>query len=112
MSVVLLEPGMHTTVQDAGRVGRRGLGVPSGGAMDRRSLALGNALVGNAPDEPALEITLTGPALRADHDTALSVFGAPFELSLGGRPVSSGRSCTLPAGKVLRVGGTPRGVRA
>ena len=50
----VLQPGLSTLVVDAGRPHHRGLGVPLGGAADRTSLALGNALVGNPPDAAAL----------------------------------------------------------
>ena len=66
MSLLVLEPGIESRIVDLGRPRSRSLGVPVGGAADRRSLALGNALVGNDPDTPALEITLKGPRLRAD----------------------------------------------
>ena len=40
-------------------------GVTRGGAADRYSLAVANALVGNPPDAAALEATLLGPTVRA-----------------------------------------------
>jgi antagonist of KipI len=83
-----------------------------GGAADRSSLALGNGLVGNAPTVPALEITLAGPALRADQPLACVLFGAPFEVATDRRPLSAGTTFTLWPGETLRVGGTLRGLRA
>ena len=53
------------TIQDSGRVGYRHFGVPVSGALDRVSLVLANALVGNRPDAAALELRLVGPKLRA-----------------------------------------------
>ena len=66
MSLRVVEPGLYTLIVDHGRPGSRSLGVPVGGAADRFSLALGNALVGNPPDTAALEISLAGPTLQAD----------------------------------------------
>src|SRR5205823_9724872 len=40
-------PGLHTTVQDLGRVGYQNIGVPISGALDGFALRLANALVGN-----------------------------------------------------------------
>jgi peptide/nickel transport system substrate-binding protein len=40
-------PGMLTTVQDGGRWGYQGKGMPVAGAMDLQSFRLGNILVGN-----------------------------------------------------------------
>ena len=45
----VLAPGLHTTVQDLGRVGYQDIGVPVSGALDSFSLRLANALVGNPP---------------------------------------------------------------
>ena len=41
--------GPHVTVQDAGRPGLMGFGVPASGPMDRKSFALANAVLGNPP---------------------------------------------------------------
>lgn len=112
MSLRVLHTGLASRVVDFGRPRTRSLGVPVGGAADRRSLALGNALVGNEPDAAALEITLTGPRLRAEADLACVVFGAPFTLSGIARPLRVGTTFTLQAGEELHVGGTPRGARA
>ncbi len=112
MGLLLLEPGLLTLLVDFGRPRTRSLGVPVGGAADRAALALGNALVGNPPDAAALEITLTGPTLRAECAIGAALFGAPFTLSCGARQLRPNASFTLEAGDVLRIGGTPTGVRA
>lgn len=83
-----------------------------GGAADRASLALGNALVGNPAEALALEICLVGPTLRADQDVGCVVCGAPFGLTSGLRQLGVGTTFTLRADEVLRIGGTPRGARA
>jgi antagonist of KipI len=112
MSLCVLAPGTHSLLVDAGRPRTRGFGVPIGGPADRTSLALGNALVGNPPLTPALEITLSGPTLVADADTGMCVFGAPFRLDCAGEPKPAGHTFTLNAGQTLQIGGTPSGCRA
>jgi antagonist of KipI len=112
MSLRVLAAGTHSLIVDAGRPRTRGLGVPVGGPADRVSLALGNALVGNPPLAPALEITLSGPTLAADADVGMCVFGAPFRLDRDGDPVRVGHTFTLKAGQTLHIGGTPSGSRA
>src|SRR5581483_8484510 len=104
MSLHVLEPGLYSLVVDFGRPGSRSLGVAVGGAADRSSLALGNALVGNPPGAAALEICLAGPALQADEDLACVVHGAPFAATIGSRSLPPGVTFTLRAGEVLRVG--------
>ncbi|MFL5341877.1 MAG: biotin-dependent carboxyltransferase family protein [Gemmataceae bacterium] len=112
MSLHVIEPGLHSLIVDFGRPAHRSLGVPVGGTADRVSLALGNALVGNSPETPALEITAFGPTLRADADTGAIVFGAPFDLVADRHAPVAGKCFTLTAGELLRIGGAPRGLRA
>jgi biotin-dependent carboxylase-like uncharacterized protein len=111
-TLTVLRPGPCTLVVDQGRPHSRSLGVPVGGAADRFALAVGNGLVGNPPDSAALEISLAGPALRADADLACVLFGAPFIISSDRQALEAGKTFTLHAGEELHVGGTPRGVRA
>jgi 5-oxoprolinase (ATP-hydrolysing) subunit C len=112
MSLRVLQPGLHSLLVDFGRPAARSLGVPVGGAADRTALVLGNALVGNSPNAPALEMTLAGPTLQAGCELAGVVYGAPFTLS-GDRPgLTAGMTFTLRAGDELRIGGTQQGVRA
>ena len=49
---LVIDPGLSTTVQDAGRPGYREWGVGPGGAFDRGSAGLANALLGNPPTVP------------------------------------------------------------
>jgi antagonist of KipI len=72
----VLRPGLLTTVQDTGRWGQQAFGVPVSGAMDTLSLRRANALVGNADEAAALEVTLIGPRLRAHGDLTVAVAGA------------------------------------
>ncbi len=111
MSLKLIHPGLLSLLVDTGRSRSRSLGVPVGGAADRGALALGNAIVGNPPDSPGVEITLAGPTLEAQHPTACVVFGAPFSVVVNGRPITIGTTWTLEPGDVLRIGGTPSGTR-
>ncbi|MBN9520575.1 biotin-dependent carboxyltransferase [bacterium] len=111
MSLRVVRPGLMSLLVDAGRPRTRALGVPVGGAADRSALAIGNALVGNAPDVPAVEITLAGPTLVAEHPTAAVVFGAPFALTVNGRPQTAGTTFALEVGDELAVGPTPAGAR-
>ena len=112
MSLTVLSPGLFSLLVDPGRPTARHLGLPLGGPADRAAFALANALVRNPPGAVALELTLAGPTLRADHRTAAVVFGAAFGLTITGRgPVAAGTTFTLEPGDVLRIGGTPTGAR-
>ncbi len=79
MDIKVIRPGMLTTIQDLGRHGISGTGVTEGGAMDKFALVLANLLVGNAPNKPALEITLTGPELEFSSDALIAITGAEID---------------------------------
>ena len=107
MSVRVLRPGLLTTLQDLGRHGLQHVGLCPGGAMDPVALSLANALVGNARDEAALEITVIGPELSFEEDTLVAVCGAEFKGSFPhNRPVLA------RAGSRFNVGRAVRGARA
>jgi biotin-dependent carboxylase-like uncharacterized protein len=103
----VLAPGLHTTVQDLGRPGYQAIGVPVSGALDGFSLRLANALVGNPPGTPALEILLSGPTFEVAADTArVAVAGAGASLAIVGdqsRVLAAGQSVMLSRGEVIEV---------
>ncbi|MGZ8744363.1 MAG: 5-oxoprolinase subunit C family protein [Nocardioides sp.] len=75
-ALTVLETGLLTTVQDAGRPGQASLGVGRSGACDLASYRLANRLVGNAEDAAVLEVTYGGLRLRADGDVVVASTGA------------------------------------
>ncbi len=111
-ALLVLRPGMLTTVQDLGRWGRQGSGVPVAGPMDAYSHRRANRLVGNDDNAAALEVTLIGPELRADGDVLCAVAGAEFALSIDGRPVAPQGPFALSSGARLRFGERRAGARA
>ena len=104
----VIAPGLHTTVQDLGRIGYQDIGVPASGPLDRISLNLANALVGNRPGIPALEMLLQGPTLRVIAESvriALVGCSAGIEMRTGdARTVPAGQSVRLTRGEVFRIG--------
>lgn len=113
MPLRVIDPGWYTLLVDQGRRQYRSLGVPVGGAADRTSLALGNALVGNPPDAAGLEICLAGPTLQADCELACVLCGAPFDIRGDRRgALQAGHTFTLAAGEMLHIGGSAVGMRA
>ena len=71
--------------------------------MDPVALALANALVGNPPDEAALEITVIGPELGFEEDTLVAVCGADFDTSFPhNRPVLASAGTRFNAGRATR----------
>lgn len=111
-TVTIVRPGMLTTVQDLGRRGYQGLGVPVAGPMDWYSHRLANQLAGNDPGAAALELTLMGPELQTDGDVTCAIAGAAFELTIDGRPAPEPERFVLRGGARLRFGARRAGARA
>ncbi|MEO6874013.1 MAG: biotin-dependent carboxyltransferase family protein [Opitutaceae bacterium] len=105
MEITVIRSGILTTVQDLGRMGQRGAGVPRGGAMDAFALRLANLLVGNAEGAAALECTLLGPELVFSADTVIAVGGADFDGLAAWQPRA------MRAGERVKLGVANRGCR-
>ena len=100
----VVAPGLHTTLQDLVRRGFQDVGVPVSGPLDRVSLTLANALVGNPPDAAALELLAQGPTLEVlAHSVRLAVVGGN-----GGIDVLDDAELLVPAGESISL---TRGMR-
>ena len=110
--VIVLRPGLLTTVQDAGRWGYQDLGVPVSGPMDPVAYGLANALVGNLADAAALEVTWIGPELRVEQETLVAVAGGDLGATLDQTAVPPHTPVRCASGSVLRFGGRRSGARA
>jgi biotin-dependent carboxylase-like uncharacterized protein len=108
---IVVKPGMLTTVQDLGRRGYQGLGVPVSGPMDAYSHRLANQLLGNHPSAAALEVTLLGPELLAEGDLTCAATGADISLTVNGRPAPLNEPFRVRSGAQLRWGSRLVGTR-
>ena len=111
MTLEVLTPGLATTFQDLGRYGHQQWGVPVGGPMDEVSHRLANALLGNAPDAPVLEITLLGPTLYCHGRCCLALTGADLGASVSGQPWPPGQTRILREGDEISFGRRRSGAR-
>lgn len=111
MKMEILNPGVLTSVQDAGRFGRQRFGMSPAGAMDSYSMTLANILVGNPRNTGVLECTLAGPTIRFDANCIAAVTGADMAPTLNGKPVAMGEALEVPAGSTLKLGAAKNGCR-
>lgn len=111
MALIIESAGLFTTVQDLGRPGYRHQGVPPSGAMDPLRIQLANLLVGNALQDAALEITLSGPTIRFTNDAIVALTGADLSPMLNGQPVDMDRPFVVTSGSRLSFGALKRGAR-
>jgi KipI family sensor histidine kinase inhibitor len=115
--LLVRDPGLLTSVQDAGRSGRRRLGVSGAGPLDAPAHAAANRAVGNGSQAAALECTASGPVLEFLVPVRFAVAGADLgavleRSDLGAWPVPLGSGVLARAGNVLRFAGRRSGCRA
>lgn len=111
-AVIILKPGLQTTIQDRGRWGWQAQGVPVAGPMDPCAHRLANALAGNDPGAATLEVTLVGPELEFEDERVIAVAGAEFEVTVDGRSVPPQSAFVVSSGSHLRFGARKKGARA
>ncbi|MBW4094891.1 MAG: 5-oxoprolinase/urea amidolyase family protein [Acidobacteria bacterium] len=114
--LTVLNPGLHTTIQDAGRPGYAEWGVGAAGALDAAALRRANRVCGNASGQAGLEVLFGGLELCAQGDQILAVTGAAVELELeldeDVRLVEMDAAFMLRDGETLRLGRPSTGLRS
>lgn len=112
----VIDAGTLTTIQDQGRAGHAGEGVPPSGAADGASARLANRLVGNNEDTAVLETTLSGPTLRlrgpAGSRRAVAVTGAVGPITAGGVGQGANAPFDLVAGDIVALAPVDCGLRS
>ncbi len=111
MAIKVLQAGLATTVQDAGRTGYYHLGIPLSGALDQYSFRAANLLLGNPEDAAALEMTMLGPKLEFTQDALIALTGANLPAKLDGVDIANYEVVAVKAGSVLSFGYLKDGVR-
>ncbi|WP_096185955.1 5-oxoprolinase subunit C family protein [Evansella halocellulosilytica] len=108
----VIEPGLHTTIQDIGRYHYQQFGVAPSGAMDEDALQMGNLLLGNKQSAAGLEITMVGPSLKAESDLMICITGADLNPTIDHEPVGTWCKMFMREGQTLRFGKPAEGARA
>lgn len=114
-AIEIVDGGAANTVQDAGRLGHRAIGVPVGGTADPLLAACANRLLGNADGDALIEMPLVGPTVRAAQAPVRCALAGDVQAQLlrGDNPplpVAPFQTVTLQPGEALRVGAVRRGV--
>ena len=112
MAIRIGQPGLLSTVQDAGRFGEYALGMPPSGAMDLFSDQVGNFLVGNQEGEAGLELTYFGPELTFTEDAVIAITGAEMPPKINGEEAATWEAFAVSSGDVLTSDSLRSGARA
>ena len=108
--LIVERAGPATSVQDFGRTGMQRYGLGTAGAMDRLSLCAANALAGNAPDAPAVEVgPLTAHFAAAGGALRVALCGAARAAAIAGRPLAMNETAVIEDGETLTLGVTRDG---
>lgn len=102
MTITIIKPGIHSTIQDLGRFFYRAQGIPPSGAMDPLSMQIANISLGNTPNEAVLEITYASISIRTETDVLISCSGESAALyTEDGIALPSNCPLFIPAGRCL-----------
>ena len=107
----IMNSGTLTTIQDAPRYGLMHWAVSPGGSVDQAALQLANALVGNAPDTAALEITSIGPRLIFHNAAIIAWIGGICEVKINGQLTPGNRPISIKAGSRVEFAEIASGYR-
>lgn len=99
--IEILASGPFSTIQDRGRFGYQHLGVPTSGALDGDALLIGNALLGNAPNDSAIEICFGGLTAKAHQDFAICLTGSLTAQIIV--TATDGTKTTYEAGRIVAI---------
>ncbi len=100
----VITPGPLSLVQDGGRTGFQKYGVSVSGAVDIDSLNAGNRLVGNDPNDAAVEILLGGAEFVFEQAEIFALTGAETNATLDGVPLARNISYSAHAEARLVLG--------
>jgi biotin-dependent carboxylase-like uncharacterized protein len=99
----IVRPGLWDTLQDQGRFGYRGIGVPLSGAMDQEAFSHANRLLRNAPDAAALEVCQNGGVYLFKAPTCFVLCGPATEALLDDQSIATHTVYSAKKGSVLSV---------
>lgn len=108
----VVQPGLLTLIQDAGRFGYHGIGLTTGGPLDREAFFWANRLCENALEATALEVSFGGLVLEAQVDTRIAVTGAQMPLKIAGQEAAAWETHAVKAGDKIELGFATAGSRA
>jgi biotin-dependent carboxylase-like uncharacterized protein len=112
VSLKVIQPGILSLLQDAGRRGHHRIGLTNGGPLDREAFDYCNRLLGNAPGSTALEVSFGGIHLQAQVDTFVCVTGARLPLRINGREAPLWEVLPVSAGDDIQMDFAEQGCRA
>jgi antagonist of KipI len=112
MSLRICKAGLLDTIQDKGRYGYQHLGINPGGAMDLTAMKIANALVGNEPGEPVIEMHFPAAEILFEEAALIALTGADFTATINGEAAHVLQPAYVQKGSLLRFNKNISGARS
>lgn len=112
MSITIIKPGISTSIQDQGRWGFQGSGIPIGGAMDKVAAAVANIICGNDDNEAVIEMSLHGTSLLFNEPAHCALVGGGCKAFIGARELPFNRLLWIPAFSTIKTTASAQGCRS
>jgi len=107
----VIQPGVHSLIQDEGRFGNHHIGLTVGGPLDRHSFRWANKLCSNPINTPVIEVAVGGLVLESTVDTYFAVTGALVDLSINKISVNCWAVNRIKPGDRIELGYAKVGIR-
>ncbi len=100
----VIQPGILSLLQDAGRFGKHNIGLTNGGPLDKLSYNWANRLLNNDVNACVIEASIGGLVLESLVDTQIAVTGGDAELSINNQTVASWQTHSIKSGDKIAFG--------
>ena len=107
----VIQPGIFSLIEDAGRFGQHAIGLTSGGPLDRNAFRWANRLCGDQQSAAAIEITVGGLVLESKVNTTIAVTGANIPLTINKQSRDLWQSHQVKVGDRIELGFASSGSR-
>lgn len=108
----VIQPGIFSLLQDSGRYSWHGIGLTTGGPMDRQAFRWANRLCGNHDVSAAIEVTVGGLVLEAESHSSIAITGADTPLTINNKSAPLWQTHYVMAGDRIELGYATKGSRS
>lgn len=99
--MIILNPGVWTSIQDSGFMGYRQYGIGSSGVMDKSSFTILNTLLENPLNTPIIEMHFPAATIAFEEDALIAIGGGDFLPKINNQPIKNWKVYTVTLGDVL-----------
>lgn len=111
MSLRIIKGGILDTIQDMGRSGFQHLGINPGGAMDRFSAQLCNALLGKDLKSAVIELHFPASQILFQKETIICICGADFYPTINDQSIPLHHPVAINKNSILKFNQLQSGAR-